>query len=120
HLCHLRPRGRRKPRGHMGVLFWTAVVAKAGLAALMFVRRMAKDYKWFTIFLLASVSSEISLLWIPHRSLTYTYVWMSVEPVLWVLRVAVVVEAYNRFTSIYPAFAREHCRMFFATSATAA
>jgi hypothetical protein len=104
----------------MGSLFWIAVIFKAGLGASMFVRRMARDYKWFTIFVLASVGPELTLLWIPHRSLLYTYTWMSVEPVMWVLRIAVVVEAYHRFSSIYPAFARENCNMFFSTLATAA
>jgi hypothetical protein len=104
----------------MGWLFWAAVFAKAILVISLVPRRLAQRFPWFTAFLIVSIATELSLLWIPHRSLTYTYTWMAVEPFLWLLRIAVVVEAYNQLARLYPCFGRDCSRMFIATIAAAA
>src|ERR1051326_4324042 len=104
----------------MGWLFWTAVLAKALLLASLSLQKLARRYPWFTAFLAASLASELTLLFIPHRSLASTYLWIGFDPVLWILRVLLVTEAYNKLIEVYPWFHRDVSKIFFITLAAAA
>jgi len=104
----------------MGWLFWLSVISQASLAISILARGMGRSYRCFVALLLVAAATCVPLLWIPHASYAYTYFWMSVMPVLWVLRFAAVAEAYHLFISCYPDMGKASRHMFFLTLGTSA
>jgi hypothetical protein len=106
----------------MGPTYWLSIAAQVLLFALTITRRSGRAYRWFLIFLAASILTEFSVFFFPHgaRSLSYTYTWIAVEPLMWGLRVAMVVEGWKALVQAYPGSNEMARRVFFAALFAAA
>jgi hypothetical protein len=103
----------------MGAIYWLSIIAQALLFVLTITRRGGREYRWFLIFLVASILTELSVFMFPHSGrflpLSYTYTWMAVEPLLWGLRAAMVVEAWKALLLNYPGADELARRVFFVS-----
>jgi hypothetical protein len=106
----------------MGATYWLSIAAQALLFVLTITRRSGREYRWFLIFLVATILTELSVFMFPHhgRSLSYTYTWIAVEPLLWGLRAAMVVEAWKALVQAYPGSNEMARRVFFVALFAAA
>jgi hypothetical protein len=86
-------------------MYWFSIAAQALLFVLT-ITRSGRAYRWFLAFVAASILTELSVLGFKHNGrtlgLSYTYTWIAVEPLMWGLRVAMVVEAWKALVQAYP------------------
>lgn len=83
-------------------LLWLPILGQTILVLRLFAQRLAGKYPAFVFFLLASVASELVPFFVPHTTHLYTYIWLTFEPLLVILRLIVVYEAYRLFVAAYP------------------
>lgn len=98
-------------------MYWLSIAAQALLFVLTIARRSGRAYRWFLVFLLAQILTELSVFLFPHgvHSLSYTYTWIMIEPLMWVLRAAMVVEAWKALLRNYPGADELARRVFFVS-----
>lgn len=102
------------------VAYWISLAAQVFLIVFVLGRRRASEYRWFLAFLSATIATEVAALFIPMRTLAYTYTWIACEPVLWMLRIAMVLEAWRALVREYPGSNRIAARVFFTAMVSAA